>query len=54
LNLISRYRLLNTIADIRKGDYVIQSLVDNDNNLYAMVISKEDYPQLVKYKLIFD
>jgi hypothetical protein len=54
LNLTSRYRLLNTIADIRKGDYVIQSLVDNDNNLYAMVISKEDYPQLVKYKLIFD
>jgi hypothetical protein len=54
LNLLSRYRLLNVIADLRKGDYVIQSGVDDDNNLYAMVISKEDYPQLVKYKLIFD
>jgi hypothetical protein len=54
LNLTSRYRLLNIIADLGKGDYVVQSMVDNDNNLYAMVISKEDYPQLFKYKLIFD
>lgn len=54
LNLISRYKLLNTIADIRKRNYAYQIMVDNDNNLYAMVISKEDYPQLVKYKLIFD
>jgi len=54
LNLLSRYRLQNIIADLRKGDYVIQSRVDNDNNLFAMVISKEDYPHLVKYKLIFD
>jgi hypothetical protein len=28
-------------------------MVDNDNNLYAIVIFKEDYPQLIKYKLIF-
>lgn len=54
LNLLSRYKLLNIIADIRKGSYVIQGTVDNDNNLYAMVIFEEDYPQLVKYKLIFD
>jgi len=54
LNLLSRYKLLNIIADIRKADYAYQIMVDNDNNLYAMVISKEDYPQLVKYKLIFD
>lgn len=53
LNLISRYKLLNIIADIRKEDYVWQIMIDNDNNLYAMVISKEDYPQLVKYKLIY-
>lgn len=51
LNLISRYRLLNVIADHKKGDYIYQSLVDDDNNLYAVVISKEDYPQLVRYKL---
>jgi hypothetical protein len=53
LNLISRYNLLNIIADIGRGDYVKQIMIDNDDNLYAMVISKEDYPQLVKYKLIF-
>jgi hypothetical protein len=53
LNLLSRYKLLNIIADIRKGEYAYQIMVDNDNNLYAMVIFKEDYPQLVKYKLIF-
>jgi hypothetical protein len=53
LNLISRYKLLNMIADIRKGDYAYQTMVDNDNHLYAMVKFKEDYPQLVKYKLIF-
>jgi len=51
LNLISRYKLLNIIADFRKGNYVKQIMIDNDNNLYAMVIYKEDYPQLVKYKL---
>jgi len=54
LNLISRYKLLNIIADIRRGDYVWQIMIDNDNNLYAMVIFKEDYPQLVKYKLVLD
>jgi hypothetical protein len=54
LNLISRYKLLNIIADISKGNYVRQLIIDNDNNLYGMVISEENYPQLVKYKLIFD
>jgi len=51
LNLISRYSLLNTIADFSKGNRIWQIMIDNDNNLYAMVINKEDYPQLVKYKL---
>jgi hypothetical protein len=31
---------------------VSQIMIDNDNNLYAMVIFKEDYPQLAKYRLI--
>jgi len=30
------------------------SMIDNDNYLYASVQSKEDYPKVVKYKLIFD
>jgi hypothetical protein len=54
LNLISRYKMPNIIANAKKEEYISQAVVDNDNNLYAMVIYKEDYPQLVKYKLIFD
>jgi hypothetical protein len=54
LNLMSRYRLLNVLTDIRKGDSAYQVRVDNDNNLYALVLSKEDDPRLFKYKLIFD
>lgn len=54
LNLISRYRLLNVLTDIRKGDYAYQVRVDNDHNFYAMVLSKEDYPHLVKYQLFFN
>jgi len=52
LILLSRYRLLDIIADIREGSHVSQIMIDNDNNLLALVICKEDYPQLVKYKLI--
>jgi hypothetical protein len=54
LNLISRYKMPNIIANAKKEEYIGQLMVDNDNNLYATVISKKDYPQLVKYKLIFD
>jgi hypothetical protein len=54
LNLISRYKMPNMIADARKEEHIGQVLIDNDNNLYATVISEENYPQLVKYKLIFD
>jgi hypothetical protein len=53
LNLLSRYRLLDIIADIKEGNHVSQIMVDNDNSLIAMVIYKEDYPQLLKYKLAF-
>jgi hypothetical protein len=52
LNLLSRYKLLDIIANIREGNHVSQGLIDNDNNFYALVINKEDYPQLFKYKLI--
>ena len=52
LNLLSRYKLLDIIADIREGSHVSQIMIDSENNLLALVIYKEDYPQLVKYKLI--
>jgi len=56
LNLISRYKMPNIIADVRKGEHISAGdvMIDNDNNLYAVVISRESYPQLVKYKLIFN
>lgn len=54
LNLISRYRLVDKIADSKKGEYIIQSLVDDDNNLYTIMVFEEDYPKLIKYRLIFD
>jgi hypothetical protein len=56
LNLISRYKMPNIIADVKKGEHigVGEVMIDNDNYLYAAVISEESYPQLVKYKLIFE
>jgi hypothetical protein len=54
LNLISRYKMPNMIANARKEEYIGQLMVDNDNCLYATVKSRENYPQLVKCKLIFD
>jgi len=56
LNLISRYKMQNIIADGKKGEYISAGdvLIDNDDNLYAVVLSKESYPQLVKYKLILE
>lgn len=56
LNLISRYKMPNIISDVKKGEHIGMGdvMIDNDNYLYAAVISKENYPQLVKYKLIFE
>ncbi len=54
LNLISRYKMPNIIADAGKEESIDQGVIDNDDNLYATVKSQENYPQLVKYKLIFD
>jgi len=56
LNLVSRYKMPNIISDVKKEEYIRMGnvMIDNDNNLYAVVISKESYPQLVKYKLIFE
>ena len=54
LNLLSRYRITSIIADMRKEEYVLQTLIDNDYNLYAVIYKKNDYPMVVKYKLNFD
>lgn len=54
LNLLARYKILTPIADLKKGEYVIQAMVDNENNFYVMVICRQDFPKLLKYKLIFE
>ena len=56
LNLISRYKMPNIISDVKKGEHIRMGdvMIDNDNYLYASVQSKEDYPKVVKYKLIFE
>jgi hypothetical protein len=44
------------ISDVKKGEHIRMGdvMIDNDNYLYALVQSKEDYPKVVKYKLIFE
>jgi hypothetical protein len=56
LNLISRYKMPNIISDVKKGEHIRMGdvMIDNDNYIYASVQSKEDYPKVVKYKLILD
>jgi len=56
LNLISRYKMPNIISDVKKGEHIRMGdvMIDNDNYIYASVQSKEDYPKVVKYKLIFE
>ena len=56
LNLISRYKMPNIISDVKKGEHIRMGrvMIDKDNYLYASVQSKEDYPKVVKYKLIFE
>jgi len=54
LNLISRHKMPYSLVDPRKKEYLNQVIIDDNNNLFCLVVSKEYPPQLVKYKLIFD
>lgn len=53
LNLIERYRMKNNIADPKKKEYITHIVVDHENYLYALISSAEEYPRLVKLKMIF-
>ncbi len=46
----------NIISDVEKGEHIGMGdvMIDNDNHLYAAVLSEEINPQLVKYKLVFE
>ncbi len=54
LNFIARYKILNQIAGAKKGEYVIQTKIDDDYNLYVLIASKESFPRVEKYKLFFN
>ncbi|MBN2519458.1 MAG: 6-bladed beta-propeller [Bacteroidales bacterium] len=54
LNLISRYKMQNSIVDYKKNDFFKTIIVDDDNYLYGLVISQHNPAHLVKYKLFFD
>jgi len=38
----------------KKGESIAQIYIDNLNNLYARVLSEEDYPRLEKFRLNLD
>jgi len=54
LNLISRYKMPNSIVNYKKKESFRNIIIDDDNNLYGLVISQDNPAHLVKYKLIFD
>ena len=51
LNLIATYRMPNDLTSSKRQEYLGQVHIDNDNNLYAMVISRENPTYLGKYRL---
>ncbi len=53
LNLISRFKILDRVGDIRKKENVIQAIIDDDNNFYIVIFSEGDYPKVLKYKFLF-
>ena len=52
LTLIRRFSMPNEIADPKENESIRQIHIDNDNNLYCLITSRENPAQLRKYKLI--
>jgi hypothetical protein len=56
LRLISRHKMPNYLVSRKREknrpqEYFGETLLDRDNNFYALLLSQENSPQLVKYKL---
>lgn len=50
---VSRYILKNTFFDKNKKEGIVHIHIDQNNNLYCLVVSREDIPRLSKYKILF-
>ena len=58
LDLTARYKMMNEVTDARlegrfPKKYFGEVFIDRNNYLYALLLSQEDAPRLVKYKLIY-
>jgi hypothetical protein len=53
LNLISRFKIRNIFFDSKAKEYIGQLIIDKDEFLYGLVVSQENSPRLVKYKIGF-
>ncbi len=53
LTLIRRFSMSNQIADPKENESILQIHIDNANNIYCLISSRENPAQLRKYKLIF-
>ena len=49
----TRFTMPNQIAITKENESIRQIYIDNDNNLYCLIISSENPAQLRKYRLIF-
>lgn len=51
---ITRYKMPNHIAVFKNKESIRQVHIDNDNNLYCLITSDENPPEIRKYRLIFE
>ncbi|MCD6193219.1 MAG: hypothetical protein J7L26_07070, partial [Candidatus Aminicenantes bacterium] len=53
LRLVKRYKLANVVFDPRSRTGLRHLYLDSENRMYCLVVSREDFPALKKYKLLF-
>lgn len=51
---ITRYKIPNHIAVSKNKESIYYVRIDNDNNLYCLIVSNENPPEIRKYRLIFE
>ncbi len=50
-DLQTRYRIRNIFFDPTKRVGITNIYIDNDHNIYCLVVSREDFPKFFKYRL---
>lgn len=53
LRLVKRYKLASVVFDPRSRTGLRHLYLDSENRMYCLVVSREDFPALKKYKLLF-